>query len=413
MQSNRTPTKRRLPTGIVERHSRSCRSATDGRCNCKPAYRAWVYDRRSGQKIQKTFATLSQAKGWRADVTSALNRGKAAVPSRRTFREAAEAWLEGASADPPTILTRSGTRFKPSTVRGYRADLENYLLDDLGAHRLGDIRRADLQRLVDRLVGKGLSASKVRNVANAARVVFRHALERDDVMVNPVTGLRLPKGDEPRERAASADEATQLLAPLPDDVRVVYATAFYAGLRRGELRALRWTSINLAKGTIAVSRGWDDVEGEIDTKSRKGIRSVPLTATLRDVLVEHKLRTGRSDNDLVFGRTATMPFRPGSLSNTAAKAWQSENKRRAEREAKLLEPIGLHECRHTFVSLMHDAGVSLERIGDYVGHSSTYMTDRYRHLIEGHEAEAAKMLDDYLARATSTGRIKQLDSEAT
>jgi hypothetical protein len=60
---------------------------------------------------------------------------------------------------------------------------------------------------------------------------------------------------------------------------------------------------------------------------------------------------------------------------------------------------------------MHDAGLSLERIGDYVGHSSTYMTDRYRHLLEGHEHEAARMLDEYLARADTTGRLEQISGE--
>src|SRR5262249_42663296 len=64
--------------------------------------------------------------------------------------------------------------------------------------------------------------------------------------------------------------------------------------------------------------------------------------------------------------------------------------------------IGLHECRHTYVSMMHAAGCSLEEIGDYVGHSSAYMTDHYRHLIEGQRDEAAKRLDRYLAGA-STG----------
>ena len=54
---------------------------------------------------------------------------------------------------------------------------------------------------------------------------------------------------------------------------------------------------------------------------------------------------------------------------------------------------------------MADAGLPLERIGDYVGHSSVYMVDRYRHLLEGHEAEAVRMLDEYLARADTEARI--------
>jgi len=48
---------------------------------------------------------------------------------------------------------------------------------------------------------------------------------------------------------------------------------------------------------------------------------------------------------------------------------------------------------------MFEAGLSLEEIGDYVGHNSAYMTDRYRHLREGHEARAAERFDAYLARA--------------
>jgi integrase len=61
-----------------------------------------------------------------------------------------------------------------------------------------------------------------------------------------------------------------------------------------------------------------------------------------------------------------------------------------------LELIGLHECRHTFVSLMVAAGRSLEEVGDYVGHSSAYMTDRYRHLLDGARVEAAAALDALL-----------------
>jgi len=74
-----------------------------------------------------------------------------------------------------------------------------------------------------------------------------------------------------------------------------------------------------------------------------------------------------------------------------------------------LTPIGLHECRHTFVSLCFDAGLPLEAIGDYVGHGSTYMTDRYRHLIEGHEAKTRDILDDYFARADTDARIQQVE----
>ena len=107
------------------------------------------------------------------------------------------------------------------------------------------------------------------------RVVFRHALERDEINANPTSGLRLPNNIGRRERTASPSEAAELLAALPDNLRPIYATAFYAGLRRGELRGLRWDDVNLAKGVIHVRRSWDDYAGEITPKSAKGTRTVP------------------------------------------------------------------------------------------------------------------------------------------
>jgi integrase len=83
----------------------------------------------------------------------------------------------------------------------------------------------------------------------------------------------------------------------------------------------------------------------------------------------------------------------------AATAWKKENDKRKEREEKvLLEPIGLHEARHTFASLLIAAGVNVKAISNYMGHSSITITlDRYGHLMPGHEAEAVEKIDAYLA----------------
>ena len=66
------------------------------------------------------------------------------------------------------------------------------------------------------------------------------------------------------------------------------------------------------------------------------------------------------------------------------------------------EPIGLHECRHTFASLMVAAGVNAKALSVYMGHASVTITlDRYGHLMPGNEEEAAGLLDGYLSRATA------------
>jgi integrase len=319
-----------------------------------------------------------------------------------TLARYAEAWQTGAKAG--EIRAKGGKVYKPSVLRSYESALNKRVLPEFGHERLGDITRRDLQLLAERLLAAGHDPSTVRNSFVPLRAIYRRALEQDEVATNPTQALRLPAPEGRRDRVASVSQAGALLDALEawpstrGDVPL-WATALYAGLRRGELRGLRWEDVDLAAGVIRVCRGWDDHAGEIEPKSKKGTRNVPIVSVLRDYLVEHKLRSGGLG--LVFGRTAPEPFTPSAVRRRAQTAWKQAG----------LEPIGLHECRHTFVSLMFDAGVPLERIGDYVGHSSTYMTDAYRHLIEGHEREAAARFDEYYERADTAARLAQIGGE--
>ena len=394
-----------MATGITIRHHRQCPTRDGGKCGkpCTPAYESWVWDRRERKKIAKRFASLTEAKNWRGDAVPAARKGAIRATSRETLREAWGTWLEKAKAG--EVRQRGGDEYKPSTLRGYEHDVKKYVLDDLGDVRLTDIRANDVQGLVDGLLGQELSGSKVRNVLVPLQALYRR--HRRTVPIDPTRGLDLPAPSAARERAATPAEAAELLAALPDDQRALWATAFYAGLRRGELRALRAEDIDLEANELHVHRGWDDVAGEIAPKSRKGERHVPIAGTLRLVLLEHVARTGRRGTHFVFGRTSTDPFTPTTVRKAAIKAWTMENAKRTEKHEKarakghpaVLVPIGLHECRHTYVSLMHAAGCSLEEIGDYVGHASSYMTDRYRHLLDGQREEAAKKLERFLTGA--------------
>lgn len=121
--------------------------------------------------------------------------------------------------------------------------------------------------------------------------------------------------------------------------------------------------------------------------------SVPIPAVLRDPLVEHKLATGRDGDDLAFGRTADRPFEPSTVAKRARRAWAAGG----------LEAIGLHDCRHTFASLMIAAGVNAKALSTFMGHASITITlDRYGHLFPGSEGEAAGLLDAFLQRAAES-----------
>jgi Phage integrase, N-terminal SAM-like domain len=122
---------------------------------------------RDGKKIRKTFPTFDAAKAWRNDALVGLRRGGLRVPPRTTVRKAAEELVDGIRSG--LFRTRSGDVYKPSVVRSYEQALRLYILPQLGAVKLADVQRRDVQRLADELlaIGRDPPRSETRSCRSA------------------------------------------------------------------------------------------------------------------------------------------------------------------------------------------------------------------------------------------------------
>jgi integrase len=167
---------------------------------------------------------------------------------------------------------------------------------------------------------------------------------------------------------------------------------------------LRCKDIYLGASLIHVRKGWDQVEGEIDPKSVAGKRTIPILAILRDFLDEQMLRTGRSGGDRIFGRSADQVFYASTVDGRAKRAWTAHNlaeRRAAEEEgrtANLLTLLTMHECWHTFASILIDTGANPKAVQEVMGHSKIQTTfDVYGHLLPGSYDDVRARMDAYLA----------------
>ena len=376
-----------MAEGIRKRHSESCSAREGGRCNCGAGYEAWVFSKRDGKKIRRSFAREAEAKTWRADALGALSRGGLRASRQTTLGEAWTAWLKGAKHG--SVTNRSGDPYKRSALRSYEAGMRLRVLPRFAGIRLADLQRFDLQEFADDLLADGLNPSTIQVTLLPVRAIYRRALSRGEVVANPCSGLQLPAVRGRRERYATPAEAEALIGVLPVADRPIWATAMYGGLRRGELQALRAEDVDLANGVIRVEFGWGYREGQIPLKSDAGRRKVPISAVLRDFLDARLTDCGYSGSDRFFGlATGASPFDPTKLTKRADRAWRDAG----------LGRITLHECRHTFASLMIAAGVNAKALQSFMGHANISITlDRYGHLMPGSEAEAASLLDTYLS----------------
>lgn len=368
----------------VSNENRSRRTGIESRRDKagREMYRGTAYNPQRKRKLRGPWTgSLAEARSWRVDAMAAIQAAETSTATTATVRDAATEWL--ALADSGHVRNRGGDRYKPSVVRSYRESLTKHVYGPLGSTGLAEITQPMLVRLVERWQLEGLGASVIRNAITALRVVLRWATARGEIPANPVNGLRLPASRGRRDRVADRQEAERLLAALPPFERTLYGVALYAGLRRGELAGLRWSDVDLAGGVLRVERSWDFVAREfVAPKSGAGVRVVPITDRLRELLVEHGLETRASGNKLVFG-----PFTVRAVAKRADDAFEAAGERR----------ITLHECRHSYASMSVAAGVEPKELQTSMGHASIGITmDRYAHLFPTSVDSLRRKLDDYL-----------------
>jgi integrase len=235
----------------------------------------------------------------------------------------------------------------------------------------------------DRLSREGLSRSRIATLVAVASAIYAWAITptRRYASRNPLRLIELPPNDErPRLRVAFAREAEQLLAALDAEDAVPYAIAFYAGLRRSEIHRLEWPDVldgRSIASRLLVTRSKSEAGRE---------RRPPIAEPLRDILRRAWLRQGRPDTGLVIERSVMS----GKLAERTTKAWTQAG----------LSRITLHECRHTYASLLMASGYTLKELMEFMGHADLQMVNRYVKLLpQPGEADVAARLDDYLRRS--------------
>lgn len=330
------------------------------------------------QKIRKTFPTLAAAKTWRAAAQRDLRRRGALAKAGGTVRTLGEDLLTG--MEDGSARNRSGRPYKPSVIRRYRGALNEHLLPQLGGIPLADLAPDDVQAFVDRLVAAGAQPSTVRNTLMPLRVIVRRHRRR--LPADPLVGLELPASRRGPNRQPTTTGVGELLDALGAEDRRLWATAFYTGLRRGELMALEVRNLDLDQGVVRVERNYDPENGVfVDPKSYAAARRVPLPPSLAAEL------GSLPDRVLVFGRPDDQPFSDTAVTQRAHRRW-----RRAG-----LEPTTLHRARHTYAAMMVAAGVGPKALQTYMGHSSIQTTlDVYGHLWPGTEEHDAERLERWL-----------------
>ena len=335
--------------------------------------------------------SIDAARSARVDLQRKLDEGELPVETGIRFHEARERFVE--SAREGRALNKHGHRYKRRALDDIEECLRVHAEPRLGSKRLSQIRRGDVQAIVDELAPT-MSGSRVRSVVNAIRSLYRWAQDRDLANHDPAALARLPAMDATAiERVASPAEFAGLLAALPTEDALPYALACYGMARLAQIVRVRWQDVDLNVGAIEWGVEWEARKYEA---SRRVVPTVPpLLALLKRAYLEQ----GRPDGSHLVcppryvAKTGVLSA-PG-LAQRAGSAW---------REAGL-RPITLQEARHTAATWLDAAGVSPKVASYLMGHSTParqygaadITLRRYTHTLPADIEQARETLARYLA----------------
>jgi integrase len=313
------------------------------------------------------YFTKRTAEDWLRDHLDEARRSAALgfAATGVTFAEAAEEYLRYAEQD---------RGCKPSTIRGYRSQLNAHLLPAFGSMQIEDITEHEIERWRAGMSGSRAARPILSNKTKNHQLVLLHAIFRRAVKVYRLPRNPLDNVDRYRVRSSgdievfSPEEIWALVRAAASEVDgTIYMTAAFTGLRRGELLGLRWRDIDFEASTIRVRASF--AAGKLTTPKSGKVRAVPLAPAVAAALARLGQRERFvGEDDFVFAGESGLPLNGDALSSRYERALGAAGLRR----------LRFHDLRHTFgTRMIREADI--RRVQEWMGHADIQTTMKYLH----------------------------------
>ncbi|MGH8834468.1 MAG: tyrosine-type recombinase/integrase [Actinomycetes bacterium] len=339
-----------------------------------------------------TFATRREAEVW-------LGKKEAEILDRQwvnpdagklAFCEYADVWMSERS-------------LRPKTAQLYEGLLRLHINPTLGEFLLTEVTSRQIRQWHSSLVASGLGASTVAKAYRLVRTILGTAVEDELIPRNPCR-IKNAGVERPAERPVlTVHEVFHLAAAVPPRFRALILLATFAGMRWGELAALRRHNLDLDARTVKITESVSELRtGKLITgrpKSDAGSRVVALPQVIIDDLVWHLQRfSEQEDGGLVFVGDQGAQLRRSNFSQIWSKAIAKAG----------VPKVHIHDLRHTGNMLAAATGATLKELMTRMGHASPKAAMIYLHAARDRDRAIADALGELVAE---TMRPKADDDE--
>lgn len=346
------------------------------------------------------------------EVKLKIGKGLDLTAEHDTFDAWGKRWLKKKSA-------RVSVNWAKTLEINYRK------LEMLFGAEVTQLRRADLEDILDDLFTDGYSERVLKSVRDIASGIMEMCVENRVIEYNPFRAAEIPERRKPEnERRALTKEERSWIEDTPHRVQTAAMIMMYAGLRRGEMIPLLWSDIDLKSGTISVNKSVEMIDGHPSIKPGGKTDSAVRTVYIPQKLIDYLSRVKRDSLLVVHMENGAM---------FTANAWRSmwstyikdlnlkyadfgkivKNGKPMERPKSKCRPGGVpilipkftaHWLRHTFITMMYLSGVDVLTAAAQAGHSDPKITmDIYTHLDAEYKQRTMEKLDYYIIHGCQMG----------
>lgn len=290
----------------------------------------------------------------------------------------------------------SNTKRQPTTIETYRRIINTHVIPRIGGIRLDRLTSDDVAAMIVAIVKEGhaSTASQARRILKRA---FKDAVKGGKLRINVVDATDDPRVDVKPAYVLSEDEARKLVAACEGErFGVAVLLGLLLGYRQGEIKGSRWSDIDWEQGTIQIARSGRRVDGARSmgpTKSKSGVRGLPLVAGLKEILRQHQIAQAEefrlkglvnTDDLIVASQAATMYDTPNYLIAF----------RRIVVKAGLPITMRPHDLRHSTATILIMRGVDPKTAAAILGHANSKITmDIYAKATLAQQRKAAETMD--------------------
>jgi integrase len=358
-------------------------------------------DPQTGKRRRKWISFSGTLRGARiecARLVTEMKSGAYVDATRETIAAFLDRWIEHMQG-----------QVSPRSLERYAELCRNNIAPLLGAIPLTKLQPANISQAYAKALASGrrdgtggLSPLTVHHMHRVLREALQQAVRWQLLARNPVDAVRPPKVERKQMQTLDAEATVVLIeAARGTNLFMPILLGVLCGLRRGEITALRWRSIDLDRGQLSVTASTEQTNRGIrekETKSGKS-RTVALPSLIVDELRRHRVAQAEgllaagvrlTDDHHVVAREDGQPLQPRSLTHAFVKFVRRHG----------LAPIRLHDLRHSHATHMLASGVHPKIAQERLGHSSVSVTiDLYSHVLPGMQAEAVSRVDAVLRDA--------------